>query len=99
MARPPIGPSGGPPPGGGFGPCTSAPGCDCAVRAEAHKGDPQIFQLFSITNPFPNPITFTGVKLETDHPELWKVDTSGLKGTLQPGQEVLFSVTFTPPPA
>lgn len=91
-------PPGGGPPGGGGGGCPSAPGCNC-VHDFGHfgKGSQPQTSTFTFTNQLKTPLTFTGVKLTSAAPERWSYDASALKGTIQPGQTIDFSVTFHPP--
>ena len=84
--------------GGGGGGGQATPGCDLVRQLpDVKKGDPPESMTFTFTNSLETPLTFTGVTVESATPERWKVDAPQLTGTLLPGEQRSFVVTYTPP--
>lgn len=91
ISAPPVGGGGG---GGGGG---GSSGCSFSQDyGHFAKGAAPSTQQFTLTNNSNAPFTIQGATLQQPGQE-WSADLSQLHGVLQPGQTVIFSVTFTPP--
>ena len=83
--------------GGGGGP-TPVPGCNFSQDFGGfNKGSQPSTVTFTFTNQLSVPVTFTGVKFDTSTPGQWSYDASQLTGTIRPGEQRTFTVTFNPP--